>query len=145
MQRGESALQIAVRKGHLDVVKVLVQVYRDSHMESEVRQFYLDLAHSHHHEHVVKYLSREFPSLKRKVRHPPLICLTYSCISVWAHHLACLGWVSTHCLCSGAYTLACPACRCQCYSRSHRCIPTCGLYLDLVTQTTNAIWATCNK
>ena len=69
MQRGESALQIAVRKGHLDVVKVLVQVYRDSHMESEVDQYYMDLADDHHHEHVVDYLSSEFPSLKRKVRH----------------------------------------------------------------------------
>ena len=29
-QDGESALQIAVSEGHLDVVMVLVQVYRDS-------------------------------------------------------------------------------------------------------------------
>ena len=72
MQHGESALQIAVRKGHLDVVKVLVQVYRDSHMESEVDQYYMDLADDHHHQHVVEYLSSEFPSLKRKVRHPSL-------------------------------------------------------------------------
>ena len=69
MQDGDSALQIAVRKGHLDMVKVLVQVYRDSHMESEVDQYYLDLADDYHHEHVVEYLSSEFPSLKRKVRH----------------------------------------------------------------------------
>ena len=69
VQRGESALQIAVRKGHLDVVKVLVQVYRDSHMAHEVDQHYMDLAHKHCHKHVVEYLSSEFPSLKRKVRH----------------------------------------------------------------------------
>ena len=70
--RGESALQIAVRRGHLDVVKVLVQLYRDSHMESEVDQHYMDLADDHRHEHVVGYLSSEFPSLKRKVSHRSL-------------------------------------------------------------------------
>ena len=31
VQHGESALQIAVHRGHLDVVKVLVQVYQDLH------------------------------------------------------------------------------------------------------------------
>ena len=67
VQRGESALQIAVRRGHLDVVKVLVQVYRDLHMESEIDQYYMDLADDHHHHHVVGYLSTEFPSLKQKV------------------------------------------------------------------------------
>ena len=72
VQDGESALQIAVREGHLDVVKVLVQVYRDSHMENEIDQYYMDLADDHHHEHVVGYLSSEFPSLKRKVSHHSL-------------------------------------------------------------------------
>ena len=72
MQDGESALQIAVRKGHLDVVKVLVQEYRDSHMEREVDQYYMDLADDYHQQHVVEYLSSEFPSLQRKVSHPSL-------------------------------------------------------------------------
>ena len=72
LQRGESTLQIAVCRGHLDVVKVLVQVYRDSHMESEIGQYYMDLADDHNHEHVVGYLSSEFPSLKRKVSHRSL-------------------------------------------------------------------------
>ena len=72
MQHGESALQIAVRKGHLDVVKALVQVYRDSHMECEVDKYYMDLADDYHHQHVVEYLSSEFPSLRRKVSHPSL-------------------------------------------------------------------------
>ena len=72
LQRGESALKIAVRRGHLDVVKVLVQVYRDSHMESEIGQYYMDLADDHNHEHVVGYLSSEFPSLKRKVSYHAL-------------------------------------------------------------------------
>ena len=72
MKRGESALWIAVRRGHLDVVKVLVQAYRDSHMESEIGQYYMDLADDHHHQHVVGYLSSEFPSLKRKVSHHSL-------------------------------------------------------------------------
>ena len=67
MQHGESALQIAVCKGHIDVVKVLVQEYRDLHMEHEVDQDYMNLAHYHRHEHVVEYFSTEFPSLKRKV------------------------------------------------------------------------------
>ncbi len=72
LQRGESALQIAVHRGHLDVVKVLVQLYRDSHMESEINQHYIDLADDHRHEHVVGYLCSEFPSLKRKVSHRSL-------------------------------------------------------------------------
>ena len=72
VQRGESALQIAVRIGHLEVVKVLVQAYRDLHMENEIDQYYMDLADDHHHEHVVGYLSTEFPSLKRKVSHNSL-------------------------------------------------------------------------
>ena len=72
MQRGEPALRIAVREGHLNVVKVLVQVYRDLHIESEIYQYYMDLADDHHHEHVVGYLSSEFPSLKRKVNHHSL-------------------------------------------------------------------------
>ena len=74
VQRGESALQMAVRKGHLDVVKVLIQVYRDLHMENEVDQYYMDLADNHHHEHLVEYLSSEFPTLKRKVS----LCSLYS-------------------------------------------------------------------
>ena len=72
VQLGECALQIAVRTGHLDVVKVLVQAYRDSHMESEIYQYYMDLADDHHHEHVVGYLSSEFPSLRQKVNHHSL-------------------------------------------------------------------------
>ena len=72
VQCGESALQIAVRRGHLDVVKVLVQVYRDSHMEREVDQHYMDLAGDYHREDVVEYLTSEFPSLNRKVRRPSL-------------------------------------------------------------------------
>ena len=67
VQDGDSALQIAVRRGHLDVVKVLVQVYRDCHMESEVGQYYMDLAYDYGHGHVVGYLSSEFSSLKQKV------------------------------------------------------------------------------
>ena len=67
MQHGESALQIAVREGHLDVVKVLVQAYRDCHMESEIGQYHMDLAYDYGHGHVVGYLSSEFPFLKRKM------------------------------------------------------------------------------
>ena len=72
MQRGEFALQIAVCEEHLDVIKILVQVYRDCHMESEIGQYYMDLAYDYDHEHVVGYLSSEFPSLKRKVSHHSL-------------------------------------------------------------------------
>ena len=72
MQRGESALKIAVSEGYLEVVKVLAQVYRDLHMENEIDQYYMDLADDHNHEHVVGYLSSEFPSLKRKVSHHSL-------------------------------------------------------------------------
>ena len=105
VQDGESALQIAVRKGHLDVVKVLVQVCRDLHMENEVDQYYMDLADDHHHEHLVEYLSSEFPTLKRKVSHRSQYfmcihtCNTGTCLGVWAHHLlpSChITYVSTH-------------------------------------------------
>ena len=102
MQRGESALQIAVRKGHLDVVKVLVQVYRDLHMENEVDQYYMDLADDHHHEHLVEYLSSEFPTLKRKVSHR----LQYS-TNTYAQHVLLFGHsngpsAACHITCLGA-------------------------------------------
>ena len=88
VQSGESALQIVVREGHLDVLKVLIQVYRDSHVESEIDQNYMDLTNDHHHQHVVGYLSTEFPSLKRKVSHHSLHKLAHAiccCLT------ACLG------------------------------------------------------
>ena len=118
MQRGESALQIAVRKGHLDVVKVLVQVCRDLHMENEVGQYYMDLAEDHHHEHLVEYLSSEFPTLKRKVSH----CLQYSIatntyappVLLFGHTICCLshnlsGCCKTYilCLCRRIHTVVC--------------------------------------
>ena len=59
MQRGEFALQIAVCEEHLDVIKILVQVYRDCHMESEIGQSYMDLAYDYDHGHVMGYLSSE--------------------------------------------------------------------------------------
>ena len=93
VQDGESAFQIAVRKGHLDLVKVLVQVYRDLHMENEVDQYYMDLADDHHHEHLVEYLSSEFPTLKRKVSHRSLSSThTYTPIPVQllGHTVCCL-------------------------------------------------------
>ena len=116
VQRGESALQIAVRKGHLDLVKVLVQVYRDLHMDNEVDQYYMDLADDHHHEHLVEYLSSEFPTLKRKVTHR----LQYSTntyappVLVFGHIICCLshnlsGCCRTYilCLCRHIHTVMC--------------------------------------
>ena len=92
MQDGESALQMAVRKGHLDVVKVLVQVCRDLHMENEVDQYYMDLADDHHHEHLVEYLSSEFPTLKRKVSHRSLYSTNiYAPPVLLFGHITCLG------------------------------------------------------
>ena len=76
VQFGESALQIAVCKGHLDVVKVFVQYYRDLHKESEVDQYHMDLADDYNHRHVVEYLSNEFPSLKRDVSYHSLLSHT---------------------------------------------------------------------
>ena len=88
MQDGESALQIAVCKGHLDVAKVLVQVHRDLHMENKVDQYYMDLADKHRQEHLVEYLSSVFPTLKRKVTHP---------LQIRMHHLSCcLGTPMVH-------------------------------------------------
>ena len=68
MQYGECALHLAVREGHLDMLKLLLQLYQDSNMGKAVSQYHMDLAGDHHHEHVVDYLSSEFPNLKRKVR-----------------------------------------------------------------------------
>ena len=162
MQRGESALQIAVRKGHLDVVKVLVQVCRDLHMENEVDQYYMDLADDHHHEHLVEYLSSEFPTLKRKVS----LCSQYSiCIHTHIHQYLskCLGTPSAVChitcvlthfasSCSRIYSYSdvfIHACRYECHSHSQLCIPKYGLHLDLVIQTTSTVkqhvlCSTCN-
>ena len=49
------------------MVKMLVQVYRALNMGHTVSQYHMDLAEDHHHEHLVEYLSSEFPTLKRKV------------------------------------------------------------------------------
>ena len=110
VQRGESALQIAIRKGHLDVVKVLVQLYRNLHIEYEVDQYYMDLADDHHHEHLVEYLSSEFPTLKRKVSH----CSLYS---KHTHTLAPV-WVFGHTVCCLSQTCLCADTLCL-YSRIH--------------------------
>ena len=89
VQRGESALQLAVRQGYLDMVKVLIQVYREHSMEDIVGQDHMDLAEGHHHEHLVEYLSSEFPTLKRKVSYIMqnyiiyiiILCDKYTCLS----------------------------------------------------------------
>ena len=92
------------------MVKVLVQVYRDSHMESEIDQYYMDLADDHHHEHVVGYLSQRIPFSEAKGE-PPLTALTYSCLGVWAHHLLLTHMQPvkelTHCLCRCVHTVVC--------------------------------------
>ena len=67
VQHGESALLMAVREGHLDMVKMLVQVCRELNLDHTVGQYHMDLAEDHHHEHLVEYLSSEFPTLNRKV------------------------------------------------------------------------------
>ena len=94
VQHGESALQIAVQKGLLDMVKMLVQVYRELNLEHTVGQYHMDLAEDHHHEHLVEYLSSEFPTLKRKVGYVEYTCLS-SYIGVWISHVLA---VVQHCL-----------------------------------------------
>ena len=42
-------------------------------MESEIDRSYMDLAEDYQREDVVKYLSSEFPSLRRKVTHLSLV------------------------------------------------------------------------
>ena len=49
------------------MVKMLVQVYRELNLDHTVGQYHMDLAEDHHHEHLVEYLSSEFPTLKRMV------------------------------------------------------------------------------
>ena len=71
VQHGESALQIAIHKGHLDMVKILL-LY-------EVDQYYVDLPEDQHRKHLVEYLSSEPPTLKRKVSHAPFTaCVQYT-------------------------------------------------------------------
>ena len=47
-------------------------------MGHTVGQYHMDLAEDHHHEHLVEYLSSEFPTLKRKVGSVHLLCFTYN-------------------------------------------------------------------
>ena len=61
----------------VDLINNFFTIYHTSycihmHMENEIDQYYMDLADDYHHEHVVGYLSSEFPSLKRKVSHNSL-------------------------------------------------------------------------
>ena len=48
----------------------------------------MNLANDHHHEHVVEYLSHEFPSLKRKVIYHSLYWHTPFCVGV-GHAFCC--------------------------------------------------------
>ena len=68
------------------MVKMLVQVYRELNLDHTVGQYHMGLAEDHHHEHLVEYLSREFPTLKRKVGYVEYTCL-FSYIGVWIDHL----------------------------------------------------------
>ena len=67
-------------------VKMLVQVYREINLDHTVGQYHMDLAEDHHHEHLVEYLSSEFPALKRKVCCDEYTCLS-SYIGVWIDHV----------------------------------------------------------
>ena len=135
MQHGESALQMAVREGHLDMVKMLVQVYRELNLDHNVGQYHMDLAEDHHHERLVEYLSSEFPTLKRKV-----CCSEYACLSsyigVWISHVLA---VVQHCLryYNSVMFTSISVCRYKCHNRL--CIPTCGLYLVIRTTSTNVM------
>ena len=71
------------------MVKMLVQVYRELNLDHTVGQYHMDLAEDHHHEHLVEYLSSEFPTLKRKVGYVEYACLS-SYIGVWIDHLLAL-------------------------------------------------------
>ena len=148
MQRGESALQIAVRKGHLDVVKVLVQVCRNL----QVDQYYMDLAGDHHHEHLVEYLSSEFPTLKRKVTHrlqystntyaPPVLLFGHTNDPSAACHITCLvaaGHIHFASVGISYSDVFIHACRYEGHSNGRLRIPKYGLYPDLVIQTTSTV------
>ena len=64
------------------MVKMLVQVYRELNLGHTVGQYHMDLAEDHHHEHLVEYLSREFPALKRKVGYDiHFCCVKSACLS----------------------------------------------------------------
>ena len=70
MQHKETALHLAAKKGHLDMVKYLVPQFGVRVYEKNFfRQTCRDLAATAGHQDVVHYLDSDFPTLKSKVRH----------------------------------------------------------------------------
>ena len=68
VQLGQSALQIAINKGHQDMVKLFLQVYRSSEKTASHMHGCMGLAEGYPHRPLAKYLPSEFPTWRKKVR-----------------------------------------------------------------------------
>ena len=78
-QYKETALHLAAREGHLNMVKFLVPWFGDRVYEKNFfRQTCRDLAEAEGHRHVVEYLDSDFPTLKAKVSVAILLALSGS-------------------------------------------------------------------
>lgn len=67
-QYKDTALHLAARGGHLNMVKFLVKQFEGRVYETNVfHQTCRDHAENKGHRHVVEYLDSEFPTLKAKV------------------------------------------------------------------------------
>ena len=71
LQRGESAIQTAIRKGHVHLVELFIlfccERDSDADMSNMLILSSIDIAESLDHQPVLRYLFTEFPALKEKV------------------------------------------------------------------------------
>ena len=68
IQYKETALHLAAREGHLNMVKFLVSRFGERvHETNFFRETCRDIAKERGHRHVVEYLDRDVPTLKSKV------------------------------------------------------------------------------
>ena len=78
-QYKNTALHLAARGGHLNMVKFLIPRFGDRIYEKNFfRQTCRDLAEAEGHQHVVEYLDSDIPTLKAKVSVAILLALSGS-------------------------------------------------------------------
>ena len=81
-QYKETALHLAARGGHLNMVKFLVPRFGDRvHKKNFFRETCRDLAEAEGHRHAVEYLDSDFPTMKAKVSVAILLALS-GCLCV---------------------------------------------------------------
>ena len=86
IQVKETALHLAARGGHLDMVKFLVPQFGVRVYEKNFfRQTCRDIAEQKGHQHVVEYLDSDFPTLKAKVS-TTFQCILLSELTEYVYH-----------------------------------------------------------